>query len=118
MGRNKWAITAVIVVLMVAGAAVSAVFERRSQHQEQQRVRNAIARWYGHGHTVAVSSCVTLPVPDTEANAANPNARYRCQIVVDGCPQTRSFRVPVESNGTPGDAIGRPLGPPSPRVCF
>ena len=109
-------VTLGIVVLMVVGTLVSAFFSRRSVHQEQQRVRAAVARAYGEQH-VDVVRCLVSPAPASELNASNPRARYRCVIVVDGCRQTRKFAVPVVSAGTPEDAIGAPDGPPTPRRC-
>jgi hypothetical protein len=117
MRGRKWTVTAVVVVLMVVGAVVSTLFVRRSVHQEQQRVRDAVARWYGTGASVDVVSCTVAPTPQSETNAATPLARYDCVIVLDGCRQTRRFAVAVESNGTPANVVGKPVGPPRPRHC-
>jgi hypothetical protein len=117
MRGRKWTVTLGVVVLIAIGAVVSTVFARRSVHQEQQRVRNAVARAYPARSDVRVVRCVVAPVPSSETNAANPRARYDCVVVVNGCRQTRRFAVGVESNGTPANAVGTPIGPPRPRSC-
>ena len=117
MRGKKWTVTAVVVVLMVVGAVVSTLFVRRSVNQEQQRVRDAVARWYRAGTSVDVVRCSVAPTPQSEANAEHPRARYDCVIVVDGCRETRRFAVAVESNGTPANVVGKPVGPPRPRSC-
>jgi hypothetical protein len=117
MRGRKWTVTLGIVVLMAVGAVVSTVFARRSVHQEQRRVRNAVARAYPKRADVVVERCVVAPTPSAETNAAHPRARYDCVVVVNGCRQTRRFAIGVESNGTPADAVGKPVGPPRPRSC-
>lgn len=117
MRDRKWTVTAAVVVLMVVGTVVSTLFFRRSVNQEQQRVRNAVARAYSSSVSVDVVSCKVAPTPQSEANAAKPRARYDCVVVVNGCRQTRRFGVAVESNGTPANAVGKALGPPRPRSC-
>jgi hypothetical protein len=116
MRSKKVQVTLGIVALMIVGTLVSAYFSRRNVHQEQQRVRDAVARAYGQ-QPVHVVRCLVAPAPASEVNAANPRARYRCVVVVDGCRQSRKFAVPVESQGTPEDAIAAPDGPPTPRAC-
>jgi hypothetical protein len=116
MRNKKVQVTLGIVALMIVGTIVSAWFSRRNVHQEQERVRDAVARAYGQKH-VDVVRCLVAPAPASEVNAANPRARYRCVVVVDSCRQSRKFAVPVESEGTPADAVAVPAGPPTPRVC-
>ena len=115
MRGKKWTVTAGIVVLMFVGAVVSTLWARRSVQGEQARVRAAVARAYPQAAAVKVASCRVLP--GANPNAANPRARYECTVVASGCRQTRRFAVPTESDGTPANAVGVPLGPPSPRSC-
>ena len=116
MRGKKWTVTAVVAVLMVAGAVVSTLFARRSVHQEQGRVRDAVARAYPKG-AAHVVRCGLAPTPSGQANSANPRARYDCVVVVGGCRQTRRFSIAVAANGTPADAVAVALGPPRPRSC-
>jgi hypothetical protein len=116
MRSKKAQVTLGIVALMIVGTLVSAYFSRRSVHQEQQRVRDAVARSYGE-QPVKVVNCLVARAPASEVNAVNPRARYRCVVVLDGCRQSRKFAVPVQSEGTPEDAVAEPDGPPTPRAC-
>jgi hypothetical protein len=116
MRGRKWTVTAGVAVLIVVGVIVSTVFARRSVHQEQARVRAAVARAYPKG-SADVVSCKVAGTPSSQTNAPNPKARYDCVVVVHGCRQTRRFSIPVVESGTPGDAVAKPLGPPTPRRC-
>jgi len=116
MHGRKWTVTGAIVVLMVVGVIVSTLFARRSVHQEQARVRAAVARAYPKG-VANVVRCGVAQTPAGQTNAANPRARYDCVVVVNGCHQTRRFSIPVVESGTPANAVARPVGPPRPRSC-
>jgi hypothetical protein len=116
MRGRKWTVTAIVAVLMVVGAVVSTLFARRSVHQEQARVRDAVARAYPRG-VADVVRCGLAPTPSRESNAAHPRARYDCVVVVNGCRQTRRFAIPVVESGTPADAIAVAVGPARPRSC-
>ena len=116
MGGRKWTVTAGVVLLMVVGAIVTTLFERRSVHQEQARVRAAVARAYPKGDA-EVARCTLAPTPAGESNAAHPRARYDCVVVIRGCRQTRRFAIPVVESGTPANAVAVAVGRPRPRSC-
>jgi hypothetical protein len=116
MRGKKWTVTGAVVVLMVVGAIVSTIWARRSVHDEQARVRAAVARTYPKASGVKVVSCRVLPQPASAVNAAGFRGHYECVVLTD-CRQTRRFSVPTQNDGTPGDAVAQPLGPPAPRSC-